>query len=132
MTASRNDDDQYRHFMVTQQDFNDFAQLSGDHNPIHVSPDFAARTSFGRTVAHGMMLFSLLRGELMRRLPGHRLQEQSLMFPAPAFADETLTLELTPSPEDPLRFSAAMTRADGECVLTGECVLRPTSPEELP
>ena len=33
----------------TQQDFARFADLSGDNNPIHVDPQFSARTRFGRT-----------------------------------------------------------------------------------
>ena len=37
--------------------FDRFARLSGDDNPIHVDPAFSARTRFGRTVAHGMLLY---------------------------------------------------------------------------
>ena len=43
---------------LTQQDFDLFAKLSGDSNPIHVDPEFSARTRFGKTVSHGMLLFS--------------------------------------------------------------------------
>jgi acyl dehydratase len=68
----------------TQSDFNRFAALSGDDNPIHVDPDFSARTKFGRTVAHGMFLYSVVCGVLGTRLPGAgTLQvEQELMFPS--------------------------------------------------
>ena len=38
----------------SQADFDRFARLSGDDNPIHVDPRFAARTRFGRTVAHAL------------------------------------------------------------------------------
>ena len=44
----------------TQRDFDRFAALSGDDNPIHVDPAFAARTRFGRTVCHGMLLYSTI------------------------------------------------------------------------
>ncbi|NDJ34144.1 MAG: hypothetical protein GYB64_05715, partial [Chloroflexi bacterium] len=44
----------------TQADFDLFAELSGDDNPIHVDPTFSARTRFGRTAAHGMMLYSMV------------------------------------------------------------------------
>ena len=42
----------------TQDAFDRFAALSGDDNPIHVDPDFSARTRFGRTVSHGMLIYS--------------------------------------------------------------------------
>lgn len=75
----------------TQTDFDRFARISGDDNPIHVDPDFATRTRFGRTVAHGMFLSSILWSMLHRHLPdAGRQLSQNLMFPNPAFADEAL------------------------------------------
>ena len=71
----------------TQDDLDLFAKLSGDANPIHVDPDFAARSGFGRTVAHGAMLTAwLVRAAGLSAAP----QTTSAMFPAPAFAGEAL------------------------------------------
>jgi acyl dehydratase len=71
----------------TQDDLDLFAKLSGDANPIHVDPDFAARSGFGRTVAHGAMLTAwLVRAAGLSAPP----QTTSAMFPAPAFAGEAL------------------------------------------
>ncbi len=69
--------------VFTQSDFDRFAALSGDDNPIHIDPEFSARTKFGRTVAHGMFLYSVVCSVLGTRLPGPgTLQiEQELMFP---------------------------------------------------
>jgi acyl dehydratase len=79
---------------VTQDDFDRFARISGDDNPIHVDPTFAARTRFGRTLAHGMMLYSLvvhlIRAEL---LPGSVELEQDLVFPGPIYAGDELTID---------------------------------------
>lgn len=36
----------------------DYADISGDHNPIHLNPDYAKDTIFNRTIAHGMLLIS--------------------------------------------------------------------------
>jgi len=74
-----------------QADFDRFARISGDDNPIHVDPAFAARTRFGRTVAHGMFLSSILWSMIRRHLPqtGRQLS-QELKFPNPAFAGEAL------------------------------------------
>jgi 3-hydroxybutyryl-CoA dehydratase len=74
-----------------QTDFDRFARISGDDNPIHVDPGFAAHTRFGRTVAHGMFLSSIVWGMIRRHLPdAGRQLSQNLMFPNPAFADEAL------------------------------------------
>jgi acyl dehydratase len=71
----------------TQDDLDLFAKLSGDANPIHVDLDFAARSGFGRTVAHGAMLTAwLVRAAGLSAAP----QTTSAMFPAPAFAGEAL------------------------------------------
>lgn len=64
-----------------QADFNEFAELSGDDNPIHVDPAFAAKTHFGATVSHGMLLYSCLRGVLLQHIPGARQLTHEMMFP---------------------------------------------------
>ncbi|WP_417490466.1 MaoC/PaaZ C-terminal domain-containing protein [Maricaulis sp.] len=68
----------------SQADFNAFAALSGDDNPIHVDPDFAARTRFGQTVAHGALLCAVLRGLIEDLVPGGRQISQSTQYPAPS------------------------------------------------
>ena len=78
-----------------QAEFDAFARLSGDDNPIHVDPAFSASTRFGRTVAHGMLLYSAVWGLLRRRFPGYGCATQELMFPAPTFAGEPMILEAT-------------------------------------
>lgn len=80
---------------LTQRDFDQFAEISGDDNPIHVDPDFSARTGFGRTVSHGMLLYTVLWGLVQRHFPGASQLSQSLMFPAPAYAGEALCFEIT-------------------------------------
>jgi acyl dehydratase len=74
----------------SQADFDHFALLSGDDNPIHTDPVFCVGTRFGRTVAHGLLLCSVLRGLIEKLLPGGRLSEQSMMFPAPTYAGEPM------------------------------------------
>jgi acyl dehydratase len=45
---------------ISQQDIDVFADVTGDHQFIHVDPEAAARTPFGGTVAHGFLTLSLL------------------------------------------------------------------------
>ena len=43
---------------LTQEKIDGYARASGDFNPIHVDPAFAAATPFGGTIAHGMLLLA--------------------------------------------------------------------------
>jgi len=79
----------------SQADFDRFARLSGNNNPIHTDLDFSAQARFGRTVAEGMLLCGVLRGLVDRVVPGGRLTEQSVMFPAPTYADEPMRFIVT-------------------------------------
>ncbi|WP_324750855.1 MaoC family dehydratase [Sphingomonas sp. LY54] len=45
---------------ISQTDIDTFADVTGDHQFIHVDPDAAAKTPFGGTVAHGFLTLSLL------------------------------------------------------------------------
>lgn len=87
-----------------QADFDRFAALSGDDNPIHVDAAFSARSRFGRPVAHGLLLVSVLRGLIERLVPGGRVVHQSIVFPAPTYAGE------------PMRFLASLANAEGDGV----------------
>ncbi len=111
----------------TQTEFDAFAELSGDHNPIHVDPAFAAGTAFGATVAHGMMLFSAIRGMIARHYPDSLLLSQELMFEAPTYADETVTLVLEPlgaADDQTLRLATRVIKPDLRHGLIGECVIQ--------
>src|ERR1700677_4657762 len=47
-----------------------FAELSGDHNPIHLSEHFARKTRFGGRIVHGLYTASLISALIGMRLPG--------------------------------------------------------------
>ncbi|NND04453.1 MAG: MaoC family dehydratase [Acidimicrobiia bacterium] len=47
-------------FVVDQQRVNDFADVTLDHQFIHVDPEAAGRTPFGGTIVHGFLTTSLL------------------------------------------------------------------------
>lgn len=111
-----------------QADFDRFAELSGDDNPIHVDPDFSARTRFGRTVSHGMLLYARLWALVKRHWPEASHAGQALMFPAPSYADEPLILSVAPDPGDPARLTLKAARqSDGEVTLQGACTLETQS-----
>jgi acyl dehydratase len=75
--------------VMDQQTVTSFADLTEDHNPIHIDPDFAASTPFGGTIAHGYLtlsMVSVLLAELLQ-VDGASLSINyglnKLRFPAP-------------------------------------------------
>src|SRR5512147_903509 len=112
----------------TQDDFNRFAALSGDDNPIHVDPEFSARTKFGRTVAHGMLLYGVICGTVSAHFPGAQQLGQDLRFPSPTYTDEEITIQLmvkdVNEAEGTARIEATITRPSGQVTCEGTMVVR--------
>lgn len=51
---------------ISAADIKAFADLTGDHNPIHVDPEFAAKSIFGTCISHGPMMVGITFGLLSR------------------------------------------------------------------
>ncbi len=78
---------------ITQEKINRYAQAGGDGNPLHTDPEFAARTQFGGTIAHGLLVLAYLSEMLTAAfgeawLSGGRLK---VRFKAPARPGDTVT-----------------------------------------
>ena len=124
-----------RPLSFTQAQFDRFAALSGDDNPIHVDPTFAARTRFGRTVAHGMFLYAHVRRALGDIAPGASQAEQSLPFPAPTYTDEPRQLRLTVAEvtaDGRIRVATDLVKGDGRFGCQVEAMLQVGWPAVLP
>jgi acyl dehydratase len=112
--------------VLTQSDFDAFAELSGDDNPIHVDEEFSARTRFGRTVSHGMLLATILRGLLDQLVPGARQVEQKLMFPSPTYTGDAMRFAVIRKSDDGRHVVADVSCeriADGVITCAGEATL---------
>lgn len=55
---------------ITQQMINQFAEVTGDTQFIHVDVERARQTHFGGTIAHGMLSLSLITGHLSHHMQG--------------------------------------------------------------
>ena len=78
---------------VTQEQINRYAEASGDFNPIHLDAQFAAASSFGRIVAHGMLVLAFL-SEMMTTAFGSAWLESGQLkvrFRAPAYPGDEVT-----------------------------------------
>ena len=112
--------------VLTQSDFEAFAELSGDDNPIHVDEAFSAQTRFGRTVSHGMLLATILRGLLDQLVPGARQVEQKLMFPSPTYTGDAMRFAVIRKSDDGRHVVADVSCeriADGVITCAGEATL---------
>jgi 3-hydroxybutyryl-CoA dehydratase len=79
--------------LVTQEKIERYASASGDANPLHIDPAFAARSRFGGTVAHGMLVLAYLSDMLTRAFGEHYLTSGRLRarFRAPARPGDEVT-----------------------------------------
>ncbi len=82
--------------LVTHQEIQLFAAVSGDHNPVHLDPDYAAGTQFGECIAHGMLTGAFVSAAIAMELPGPGsiYLGQSLEFRAPVKLGDTITVNL--------------------------------------
>ena len=110
-----------------------FALMSGDVNPQHLDPEFAANTRFHGVIAHGMWGGALISALLGTRLPGPGTiyLSQTLKFLAPVHVGDTLTLSVTVTALEPSKHHVTLAclgvNAKGEHVIEGEAVvLAPT------
>src|SRR5437764_14658206 len=55
---------------ITEDDILLFALVSGDHNPIHLDPEYAEKSLFGKRIAHGFLIGSLISAVLGNDMPG--------------------------------------------------------------
>ena len=114
---------------ITQSDIEQFAELVGDRNPVHVNPDFAKKTRFGRPIAHGMWGLSLVSAVLGTKLPGPGTiyLSQTVQFKAPVFAGDTLTAKvkvLEVRQDKPIvKLETTCENQKGELILMGESVV---------
>lgn len=70
---------------ITDRDIRLFAEVSTDHNPVHLDDKYAQDTIFEGRIAHGMLTASLISAVVGEQLPGHGTVylSQSLRFMAP-------------------------------------------------
>lgn len=110
---------------LSQEQVNRYAEASGDRNPLHLDPEFAAKTQFGGTIAHGMLVMAFV-SEMLTAAFGRDWLESGwlkIRFRAPA------------RPGDALTSSGRVTKVDGARIVceiecrngSGETVLDGTA-----
>ena len=107
---------------VENEDVIGFAELSGDHNPLHLSDHFARKTPFGERIVHGLYTASLISAVIGTRLPGPGAVyvSQTLNFRGPVKIGDVIevnveVIELTEK--------GRRVRLKCECLVGGKLVL---------
>ncbi|HXL34453.1 MAG TPA: MaoC family dehydratase [Gemmatimonadales bacterium] len=115
-----------RSLTLTADHVKTFAQLTGDYNPLHFDPEFAARTKFGKLVVQGGLTTGLLHALVAMDLPGPGtvFLSQSWKFTAPVYIGDTITAEAEVTSvhgtKPVCQLAITVTRQTGETVLEGE------------
>jgi 3-hydroxybutyryl-CoA dehydratase len=122
---------------VMNEDVVGFAELSGDHNPIHLSDHFAKKTRFGERIAHGLYTASLISAVLGMYLPGPGAVylHQTLNFKGPVKIGDvvTISVEVTELVEKGRRCKLhCEATVDGKVVLDGEATVMVPAREAKP
>ena len=80
---------------VTADDVELFASLSGDFNPLHTDPNYAAQTNYGRCIVHGAFQIGLASTMVGMYLPGQNVVVGSMRtrFPSPLVFPSTVTVQ---------------------------------------
>lgn len=82
--------------LITEEDIQSFARLSGDYSPIHMDEEYAKNTRFKGRIAHGMLTAGFISAVLGTQLPGDGTiyLSQTLKFMAPVRIGETVVVEV--------------------------------------
>lgn len=114
---------------VTDQMVRQFAEVSGDKNPIHLDDEYAKTTRFKQRIAHGMISAALISRALGQNLgPGGIYLSQSLKFLNPIFIDDEVEVVVTVTglrEEKGIGIAETIVRkvANGDMVVKGEAII---------
>lgn len=73
-----------KEFFIGHEQVRAFADLVGDHNPVHLDPEFARTTRYGGCICHGMLVASYISGCLVEAFgQGTVYVEQAVRFRRP-------------------------------------------------
>jgi 3-hydroxybutyryl-CoA dehydratase len=117
---------------VTADGIREFVGTTGDDNPLHSDPDFAATTRFGEVIAPGMLTGGLLSAVIGTQLPGPGVVylSQSFRFLRPVYVGDTITarVEVTEIVRERNRVGLRTTCLNqrDELVLEGEAWVMPS------
>ncbi len=120
-------------FSFTKENVFQFAEISGDKNPIHLDDHYASQTIFKRRIVHGFLGASIFSKVFGMLFPGEGTiyMSQTLKFMAPMFEDDVYTAKFTVLEVIPEKHRAKIETLildkEGKTITSGEAmVMNPT------
>lgn len=115
--------------IVTEEDIDAFAKVSGDYNPIHIDDEYAAKSIFKKRIAHGMLSASYISAILGTDFPGIGTiyMGQTLCFLKPIYVGDTIEIvvrlkELGEKGRATLQTNVL--NMDGDMIIEGEALVK--------
>lgn len=114
-----------RSMTFTAEHVRKYAEISGDHNPLHFDEAYVAKTPFGRLVVHGGLTSGILNALVAQDMPGPGtvFMSMELQFTKPVFIGDTITATArvieVHATKPVCKLAIEVVRQDGEVVLTG-------------
>jgi 3-hydroxybutyryl-CoA dehydratase len=113
--------------LITQDMVNQFAQLSGDFNPIHIDVEYAKSTSFGKPIAHGMLISSFFSTLIAQEYPGPGsiYLKQELNFLKPCFIDDVINIVIRLINREDYKYllNTSVYNKDGKLIIDGTALI---------
>jgi 3-hydroxybutyryl-CoA dehydratase len=115
---------------VTAADIQKFADVTGDHNPLHSDPEYAKKTRFKECIAHGMLSAGFISAVLGTKLAPHACAvylSQTLRFLRPVKVGDTIRAVAEVKGVEPEKRMVTLEtecfNQDGDAVVKGEAVI---------
>lgn len=116
-------------FSFAQEDVNQFAELTGDKNPIHVDPEYAANTFFKRPIVHGFLAGTAFSKVFGMSFPGEGTiyLKQSMEFRRPIYPSSeykvVMEVKETPGKNRGIIDTKIVEVESGKPVIVGEALI---------
>lgn len=121
-------------FSFTQGQVEQFAELTGDNNPLHLDPEYAAKTPFGKPIVHGVLAGSVFSRILGTKFPGNGTIYigQNFTFLRPIYIGEIYEAVVEVRSVDTKKHKATLATnvyqiSDGRIVIKGQATVMHTT-----
>ncbi len=115
--------------VISEETVDQFAQITGDFNPLHCDPAYGKQSKFKKNIAHGMLIGSLFSTLVGMYCPGRDCLylSQTLKFRRPIFLEDQVTVKGTVSNKsESVKILTMKTEVivDGKIAVSGEAKVR--------